>query len=382
MFHVGDFPINYGDVSDLDASVVWNSLQDLKAGAKVALRPRVRKDAQINLRMVGITGSVLALVVMLLVRGYITREPQATPRDQLCTGGQQVANKTAIPVMSNTTPIPSSLKDYALSVFNPTPLVFFTSPPLSSPGASTSKLPSVPAEEPEVTTAKMSEKDIGSDEKLLTWSERVKSSTDLILPGPSSLSLQERSKEVLSLLTPKSKRAAEKSPEHTPEHTSTSLSIRLTSSLSKIFDVKALTEVVPHDMKELSDALDQLLITISKQTTAIMKESKGSSKILRERLEKRNGRAKSQAKQLKQMGGDLGGQLLSYVEAEIKTRAEQAKTRARSLADNFVLSPAWKEHQKRVDVHRKTMEKRGGDRSARRAKKQNKRARSSILSKA
>lgn len=63
MFHVGDFPINYGDVSDLDASVVWNSLQDLKAEAKVAVRPRVRKDVQINLRMVGITGYATVLHV-------------------------------------------------------------------------------------------------------------------------------------------------------------------------------------------------------------------------------------------------------------------------------------------------------------------------------
>jgi len=274
------------------------------------------------------------------------------------------------------------LKDYALAVFNPAPLVSFTPTPLSSPGASSSKLPSVAPEKPEVTPAKSSEKDLDSDEKLMTWSERIKSSTDLILPGPSSLSLQERSKEVLSLLTPKSKRAAEKAPEHTPEKPPTSLSIRLTDSLSQIFHVKALTEVVPHDMKELSDALDQLMIVIGKQTTAIMKESKGFSKILRERLEKRNVRAKSRAKQLKQMGGDLGGQLISYVEAEIKTRAEQAKIRARSLAENFVLSPAWKEHQKRVDVHRKTMEKWGAEKPARRVKKQNKRVKSSIFSKA
>lgn len=375
VFDVGQFPIDYDDVSDLDAPRVWEAVQDLKAEAKVALRPRFRKDAQTyNLRMMGITGSLLALVVMLLVRGYVTGKAQiptrsVTTQHLISRPGHVVVNKTASPVVSTTAIIPSSLKDYAIAVFNPAPLVYLGSTPSSSPGASSSKLPPAPAAVPQNPKV---EQDQSSDGKTNTWSGRVKSSTDLVLPGPSSVSLQERSKEVLALLTPKSKRAAEKAPEQTP----TSLSIRIANSLSQIFDVKALAEVVPHDMKELSDAIDQLMITIGEQTTAIMGESKGSSKILRERLETRHGKAKSRAKDLKKKGGELGGQLLSYVEGEIKTRAEQAKIKARSLAENFVLSDAWKAHQKQVDAHKKKIEARANEKQGRRVKRQNKRAES------
>ncbi|KAF7966548.1 hypothetical protein HWV62_37894 [Athelia sp. TMB] len=376
VFDVGQFPIDYDDVSDLDAPRVWEAVQDLKAKARVVPRPRFRKDAQTyNLRMMGITGSLLALVVMLFVRGYVTGKAPTPTRPALTTQhlcarpGHIVENKTASPLVSTTAVIPSSLKDYAIAVFNPAPLVYQGgSAPSSSPGASSSKLPPAPAAVPQHSKL---EKDQGNAGKPNT-SSGVKSSSDLVLPGPSSLSLQERSKEVLALLVPKSKRAAEKAPEQTP----TSLSIRLASSLSKIFDVKALAEVVPHDMKELSDAIDQLMIAIGEQTTAIMEESKGSSKVLRERLETRHGKAKSRAQDLKKMGGELGGQLLSYVEGEIKARAEQAKIKARDLAESFVLSDAWKAHQKRVDAHHRKMEARASEKQGRRVKRQIKRAKS------
>lgn len=314
-------------------------------------------------------------MVMLFVRGYVTGKAPTPTRPALTTQhlcarpGHIVENKTASPLVSTTAVIPSSLKDYAIAVFNPAPLVYQGgSAPSSSPGASSSKLPPAPAAVPHHSKL---EKDQGNAGKPNT-SSGVKSSSDLVLPGPSSLSLQERSKEVLALLVPKSKRAAEKAPEQTP----TSLSIRLASSLSKIFDVKALAEVVPHDMKELSDAIDQLMIAIGEQTTAIMEESKGSSKVLRERLETRHGKAKSRAQDLRKMGGELGGQLFSYVEGEIKSRAEQAKIKARDLAESFVLSDAWKAHQKKVDAHHRKMEARASEKQGRRVKRQIKRAKS------
>lgn len=321
----------------------------------------------------------MALVAFLLVRGYIgdsiqpaTRALQTPTSNATQSRISPFVNKSSSPVSTNTAVIPSSLKDYALAVFNPVPLVFSA----SSPGASSSKskldAPTADAVPESKAKAKKPEKAACSEGKLMTWSERVMSSTDLILTS-SSLSLEERSKEVLALLTPKSKKAAEKAPEHAP----TSLSIRIIDSISQILDGKSLSEVVRQDMKELSDALDQLMIVIGKQTTAIMQDSKGSSKILRERLETRHGRAKARARQLKEMGGELGGQLLSYVEGEIRTRAEQAKSKARDIAETLVLSDAWIAHQKRVDAHRQRMERRGADKEkrkeARRARRQAKR---------
>lgn len=205
------------------------------------------------------------------------------------------------------------------------------------------------------------------DGKLMTWSERVKSSKDLILPGSSSLSFEARSKKALSLIVPKSTVISTEAPP-------SALSIRLVDSLSQIFDVKALSEVVRHDTKELFDAVDQLVIIIGKQTSAIMEESKGTSKVLRERLEQRHGKAKARARHLKDMGGQLGGQLLSYVGNEIKSRADQAKRKARGTAETFVLSDAWTTHRKRVEEHRNKMEassiERKKRREIRRAKRQ------------
>jgi len=158
----------------------------------------------------------------------------------------------------------------------------------------------------------------------------------------------------------------------TPAQEPSALSIRLVDSLSQIFKVKALSEVVQHDMRELSDALDQLMIAIGKQTTAIMEDSKGTSKILREHLERRHGKAKARARQLKDMGDQLGSQLLTYVGDEFKSRADQAKCKAREIAQTLVLSEAWTVHRQKVDEHRKRMEASDIDRQKR---KQTRRAR-------
>jgi len=100
----------------------------------------------------------------------------------------------------------------------------------------------------------------------MTWSERVKSSKELCA---SSLSFEARSKKALSLIVPQHAIAQTEEPP-------SALSIRLADSLSQIFNVKALSEVVQHDMKELSDAMDQLMIAIGKQTVSIL----GSRKAL------------------------------------------------------------------------------------------------------
>lgn len=88
-------------------------------------------------------------------------------------------------------------------------------------------------------------------------------------------------------------------------------------------------------MKELSEALDELMIHIGKQTTAIMNDHQGAGHILRERLKGRHGKAKARAQQIKCLGGELGSQLLSYVGTELQTRADQAKSKARQMADTF-----------------------------------------------
>jgi hypothetical protein len=119
-------------------------------------------------------------------------------------------------------------------------------------------------------------------------------------------------------------------------------------------------------MKELLDAIDQLMIVIGKQTTAIMEELHGISKLLRERLEQRHGKAKVRARRMKDMGGQLGGQILSYVGHGIKSRADQAKGKARGIVETLVLSDAWTIHRNRAKEHRKRMEESSVERRKRR----------------
>ena len=115
------------------------------------------------------------------------------------------------------------------------------------------------------------------------------------------------------------------------------------------------------------------MIVIGKQTTVIMEESRGTGKVLRERLQQRHGKARARARQLKNQGGQFGGQLLTYVGGEIKSRAEQAKGKARDMAETFVNSDAWIAHRKRVEEHRKRMEAKrygqGEEKEMRRAKR-------------
>jgi len=239
------------------------------------------------------------------------------------------------------------LKDFALAVFNPVPL----SAPFSS-----APVP-VGRGRPTGGAALDTKKQERTYCKAMSLSERVKSSKDLILTGQSSQSSESRSKKASSLTASKGTMAKEPP---------SSLSIRLVDSLSQILDVNALAEVVRHDMKELSDALDELMIAIGKQTAAIMQESQGSGKILRERLQQRHSKAKARARQLKDMGGQLGGQLMSYVGNEIRSRADQAKSKAREMAETLVNSDAWIAHRKRVLEHRQRMEAGGTEKGKRR----------------
>jgi len=362
--------IDINDVSNIPASRAHDALQRLMTRAFDARRrlaeslreTQTASDCNTShLFRTAVTGGLLAIVAILLVRLCVPAKQLPTPASQPSSTGRAsifpVANKSSSPVASNSAAlVPSSLKDFALAVFNPVP---------SSPRAS----PSPPAKQGPSTSRANTDtekKELESgDGKLMTWSERVKSSKDLILPGSSSLSFEARSKKALSLIVP----------QHTttpPEEPPSALSIRLIDSLSQIFDVRALSEVVRHDMKELSDALDQLMIVIGKQTAAIMEESKGTSKVLRERLEQRHGKAKVRARQLK---GQLGGQLLTYVGGEIKCRAEQAKGKARQMAETLVLSEAWNVHRKKVEEHRKRMEANSIDRQKRREARRARQAR-------
>jgi hypothetical protein len=368
--HWGPYSMSDSDaLARIEASVVHKAFQRLMSRpedpvyhtelphAEVPKRNQPAKDRDNFHFRIGVTGSLLAIVVILFARVYVintnqlpTPASRTTPSHTVRGRLFPIANKSSSPVPpNNAAVVPSSLKDFALAVFNPVQ----SSAPFSS-----APLP-VGRGRPTGGAALDTKKQERTYCKAMSWSERVKSSKDLILTGQSSQSSESRSKKASSLTASKGTIVRDNEPP-------SSLSIRLVDSLSQILDVKALTEVVRHDMNELSDALDELMIAIGKQTAAIMQESQGSGKILRERLQQRHSKAKARARQLKDMGGQLGGQLMSYVGSEIKSKADQAKSKAREMAETLVNSDAWIAHRKRVLEHRQRIEAGGAEKGKRR----------------
>ncbi|KAJ7650299.1 hypothetical protein FB45DRAFT_887512 [Roridomyces roridus] len=171
-----------------------------------------------------------------------------------------VQNSSVVPI--SVTPagtkaiMPSTLKDFALAVFNPP----ITTPP-------------VPVASISVTPAPSSGSFPSDDPKPMAWSDKIKSSTDVIVRPPTSLS---------------NPGPASAPPTHTPsvsgtvitipvdDSAVTSLSLKLSDSLAQVTEaaMKALEEIVAQDFRELKNALDALMRAISYQTGMIVKESK------------------------------------------------------------------------------------------------------------
>lgn len=106
--------------------------------------------------------------------------------------------------------------------------------------------------------------------------------------------------------------------------------------------MKALIEVVRHDLKELMEALDELMCAIGRQTNIIKEQSRSKAQVLRELLQYRNARAREKARDLREKGEHL---VLSAAE-RLKERAYIARVKAKSLRDNLMTSDAWRAYSK------------------------------------
>ncbi|KAI0313751.1 hypothetical protein OF83DRAFT_1140029 [Amylostereum chailletii] len=153
---------------------------------------------------------------------------------------------------------------------------------------------------------------------------------------PSSPSLIPQSSTVLSLALPaaESKSLSKVQPAAKGVMASTpasdalySLSTRLTSSLSDIFNVKVLAGVLYADMKELLDALDELIQVIGTQAANAVSLSKSTTEGFREHIRRGNRRAQDRARMLR----EKGRRALLSVRGQAWGRMERARKSARSL---------------------------------------------------
>jgi len=85
-------------------------------------------------------------------------------------------------------------------------------------------------------------------------------------------------------------------------------------------------------MQEILDAIDQLVNAISKQTSFLLEQSKGTVSTIQEKFEKRNERAKLRARQMR----EVGERWISSVKESIMIHTELAKVNAKAITEQVV----------------------------------------------
>ena len=132
-----------------------------------------------------------------------------------------------------------------------------------------------------------------------------------------------------------------------------SLSTRLASSLSEMFSVKVLAGVIRADMKELLDALDELLQVLNVQVASAVQLTEG----LRDQLRRRNRHAQQKARALR----EKGGRLVSSLGERARGHVARARSQARALKDaiSAEVSTICKKHQGRGLVRKMRERQRG-----------------------
>ncbi|KAF7312288.1 hypothetical protein MIND_00241800 [Mycena indigotica] len=238
------------------------------------------------------------------------------------TPNSSIAPPISTTAVTSAAPMPSTLKDLALAVFNP--------------ATTTSSLHSVASLPSEVSKDQPTVKDEVS----------VKSNTDIIVRPQSSLSnpVVPRSPPASTPASPQTEaRRAKRAPVLVEEAVPvTALSLKLEYSLSEVADatMKALEAVLPWDLRELMFAFDELLQAISHQTAFLIQDTKSQVRVLRNRLIRRNERAKQRARELR----EAGERWAFVARTNFQKRAKVASTRAHYLRERFVStsSHVWK----------------------------------------
>ncbi|KAJ3898774.1 hypothetical protein F5879DRAFT_583011 [Lentinula edodes] len=117
----------------------------------------------------------------------------------------------------------------------------------------------------------------------------------------------------------------------TPQRPPSAVATRLVDSLSEIVvtSMKALIEVVEHDLKDLMVAIDDLMLALHRSTSIVVEQSKSAAQSVWEQLDYRNARAKDRARELK----DKGMQIMSYAGNHILGRTTDAKQTANFFKD-------------------------------------------------
>lgn len=271
------------------------------------------------------------------------------------TGNQQSKSGSSGSSLSAT----PSLKDMALSVFNPgSTSLSVTSPPSAKSLSISSTTTNAIAK---MTTTSPTAKCRHCESSVPPSADKPTTSTDLA-PVPTSLtpSIYVRpSGSVIShpgsastILLAGADRAGSISKSIVVPVASAAANINL-NLVTEALDAttKALAEAVGNDLAELAEAADELFVSLREQTDHVIRQSKGKARAfgeqiqnLNEELVSRNERAKRRAKELKKKGEEM----VRGATNEFKKRTTRAKKRARALKKSVVdgSTEAWKTYEK------------------------------------
>ncbi|KAF9043660.1 hypothetical protein BDP27DRAFT_1305250 [Rhodocollybia butyracea] len=156
------------------------------------------------------------------------------------------------------------------------------------------------------------------EETFLTWSERMRVSKDVMVRPSTTVAQASPSMDPIA------------STPTTVYGSSSAVAVRLVDSVSEIVltSVKALVEVLQHDMNDLVLALDELMLAIQRSANAVTGQSKSVAQAVREQFEYRNAKAKGKARQLKE-------QFVMYAGSAVS-----------EMKDLIVSSEAWSSYAK------------------------------------
>ncbi|KAI9512040.1 hypothetical protein F5148DRAFT_1165810 [Russula earlei] len=205
------------------------------------------------------------------------------------------------------------------------------------------------------------------DEKLMSVAVTSGSKSLVISQqSPSSLSevsIRSKALAVFHQATEKSMHMpTEKAPTVTTRsraETMYSLSTRLASSLSEMFNVKVLAGVLRADMQELLDALDELLQVLSRQVASAVHVTEG----LRDQVRRRNRHAQQRARALR----EKGERMVSSLSERARGHVARARSQARALKDSISTEVATvcKKHQEGGLIQKMRKRQRGQSRKLR-----------------
>lgn len=234
-------------------------------------------------------------------------------------------------INTNLALIPSSLKDFAIAVFNP-PItsvsIIPSSPPVQKAVSASAPTHDLPSKSLTLTPSNL------KDFMTVAVQSAVAAGRHMTLEVDPRRTVVDA---ITKLQRPKEGTSGSGSGSST---LSSALSLRLVGSVSEIIDatMKAVALVVRQDLQELMEALDDLMRAIGHQTATILEQSRGTSQALRQRLRYRNDRAKGKARELRTKGQEF----ISFAGEKVRERAERAKQKARTIRERLASRAALK----------------------------------------